>query len=224
MDEPPPSTSSHNFVSIPKPSLPTADSNDNQVADKTIDQTCLKLDTSMQIPISVLQNVNKDESRQTSDKANDIKPTLNHNASKVETSCEKIQCSEAAKSEHAGKDCKLKGELGNTSKEKDGLNIEDLGAPSIVSLLSPSVREVIKNVELVRLPLVEVGLRSTRSKSMNDGRRDLWPGVASCGAAVQCIHCRESGRHVLSSLLTLWQHLGILAYNHFAHCQTIPDL
>jgi len=137
-------------------------------------------------------------------------------------SCEKIRRNDGVESDHTDTDYELESAVRHASKNpKDRLNFEDLGAPSIVALLSPSVREVIRNVELVRLPLV--GLGSRRSKRLDsEGRKELWPGVASGGAAVQCIHCHESGRHVLYSLLPLWQHLGILAYNHFAHCQTIP--
>jgi len=136
--------------------------------------------------------------------------------------CEKIRRNDGVESDHTDTDYELESAVRHALKNnKDRLNFEDLGAPSIVALLSPSVREVIRNVELVRLPLVGIGSR--RSKRLdNAGKSELWPGVASGGAAVQCIHCHESGRHVLSSLLTLWQHLGILAYNHFAHCQTIP--
>jgi len=135
---------------------------------------------------------------------------------------EKTRRNDIVESDHTDTDYELESAVRHALKNnKDRLNFEDLGDPSIVALLSPSVREVIRNVELVRLPLVGLGTRKSKRLD-NAGKTELWPGVASGGAAVQCIHCHESGRHVLSSLLTLWQHLGILAYNHFAHCQTIP--
>jgi len=106
-------------------------------------------------------------------------------------------------------------------KKKCRSTFEELGAPSIFALLSPSVREVTKNVELVRLPLV--GLKARGSyKSDNQLRQELWPGVGVGGAAIQCIHCHESGRQVVHSLSFMWQHLGRIAYYHFSQCKKIP--
>lgn len=100
---------------------------------------------------------------------------------------------------------------------------DDLGAPSVITLLSPAVREVMKNVELVRLPLVGLKSRNRVSyKSDNQLRQELWPGVGVGGAAIQCIHCREAGRQVIHSLAYMWQHLGRLAYYHFSQCKKIP--
>lgn len=241
MDQTPPlsTTTSHTFGSVSNSSSLTNDTNHRQdeilpisPSSKAIKQRWVKNNSTIQPPITNyalqhLKNMNSHDcqTNQTWDKGNNIKPKLKHEAPNLKAPCKKKRRSNGTESDHTDTDYELESAVRHAlKKNKDGLNFEELGAPSIVALLSPSVREVLKNVELVRLPLVGIGLRNTRSKSIDtDGRRELWPGVASCGAAVQCIHCRESGRHVLSSLLTLWQHLGILAYNHFAHCQTIPD-
>jgi len=87
-------------------------------------------------------------------------------------------------------------------KKSHHVSLVDLGFPSQRALLSPSSETIMKNVELIRLPLVE--LRS-RNPEVYTSKIELWPGVACGGAAVRCIHCCDSRICVLYSLLELSQ-------------------
>jgi len=153
-------------------------------------------------------------SREVSGKSSDENVLVQH-------SCEEEEC--ATESDHTDTDYELESSVRHASKKrKCRLIFEDLGSPSIFKLLSPSVREVTKNVELIRLPMV--GLRVQGCHSDNTLKKELWPGVACSGAALQCIHCREpTGRRVIQSLSLMWQHLGLLAYYHFPQCKKIPS-
>lgn len=74
----------------------------------------------------------------------------------------------------------------------------------------------------VRLPLAGLTVQGCRSE--NGSKKELWPGVACGGAAIQCIHCGEStGRQVIQSISLMWQHLGLMACYHFPQCKKIPS-
>jgi len=126
-------------------------------------------------------------------------------------------------SDHTDTDYQLESAVRHALKNNEKqVTFEDLGTPLHVALLSPSAREIVKNLELIRLPLVE--LRSRKAKILeNEPRTELWPGVACGGAAVRCIHCEDCRVRVLYSMLELCHQVAVLTCYHFPQCKNIPS-
>eukprot|EP00551_Chaetoceros_affinis_P013160 CAMPEP_0203685716 /NCGR_PEP_ID=MMETSP0090-20130426/48692_1 /ASSEMBLY_ACC=CAM_ASM_001088 /TAXON_ID=426623 /ORGANISM="Chaetoceros affinis, Strain CCMP159" /LENGTH=321 /DNA_ID=CAMNT_0050554921 /DNA_START=702 /DNA_END=1663 /DNA_ORIENTATION=+ len=95
-------------------------------------------------------------------------------------------------------------------------SLYDIAAAPIASCISPVLKLVVKNIEIVRLMMV------SKVDQHQEKLVELWPGVSVGGAALQCRCCKASKRRVLNCLTEISTHVEDLGLNHLKICTKVP--
>ena len=99
-------------------------------------------------------------------------------------------------------------------KKNESTSLYDIASVSFVTCLSPALKIIAKNIEIIRLLII--------SKSESN-QSELWPGVSVGGAAIQCKYCKESKRFVLNSMSEIESIIITLGLDHLGSSHKTPE-
>jgi len=119
--------------------------------------------------------------------------------------------------------------------------VHKIASANFLSPTLPILQEIARNVEIVRMLILSketsnskrnyrkrkaAAATSTSTHNITDYRylfmNELWPGVSVGGAAIQCIHCKASKRHIIYALPEIGNFMEEIGLHHLSQCPNAP--